>query len=736
MKVDRRSFLSLLIGGAAGTALSPLPWKLTDDLSIWTQNWPWTPVPQRGESYYETTTCTLCPGGCGVKVRKIDERCVKIEGADEHPVNKGGVCILGLSGLQLLYGPTRIKTPLKRVGEKGEGKWRSISWQEALDELASRLKQVRSKGTPEKAACLLDGIDGTVGRLFQRLMTVYGSPNLFCMPAAEDASKAALKLAGGSAVRAGFDLEEADFVLSFGCGLLDGWGSPVRVFKANSSWKDGHTTVVQVEPRLSNTAAKADHWLAVKPGSEAELALAMANVIIGRNLYDSEFISNYCDNFEGLKRLVALHTPETAAAATGLGPETIVKWAVEFARASRPVALYGRGQGRASAGSLRDCMAIMLLNALVGGFNRSGGMWIVPEYDYIAWQEPELDEVARAGLERPRADGSGGGKDGLTLSLVQRLLGTDAEQLPEVLMVARCNPVYSLAGSGGVEDNFRKIPFVVSFSSFMDETAAMADLVLPEHLYLETLEDVPVSAGLNFPLIGLCRPVTEPQFNTMALGEIVIRLAGIMGGTVAGAFQWDDYETCLKETLENKWETLEEQGFWYDSGFRPPAWDQAFGDAGGKFRLAGGKIDEILEAEEITPAGDPAQFPLVLVPYDSIRLANGYIGDPPFMIKSVWDDVLEGKDVCIQINPATARKYAVAEGKVVHLVTPVGKARVKVHLDEAVMPGIVCIPRGLGHTAYDAYLAGKGINVNALIGSMEEAASGFDAAWGIRAKLA
>lgn len=124
MKIDRRSFLSLGIGGAAGAALSPLPWKLMDDVSIWSQNWPWTPVPEEGEVSYVNSTCSLCPGGCGITVRKVKDRAVKIEGLAGHPVNNGKLCILGLAGLQLLYSPTRVETPLKRVGERrgGNGK--------------------------------------------------------------------------------------------------------------------------------------------------------------------------------------------------------------------------------------------------------------------------------------------------------------------------------------------------------------------------------------------------------------------------------------------------------------------------------------------------------------------------------------------------------------------------------------------------------------------------------------
>ena len=133
MKIDRRSFLSLLIGGGAGAGLTPIPWKLTDDISIWTQMWPWSPVPEDGEVSYVNSVCTLCPGGCGITVRKIENRAVKIEGMKGHPVNDGGICILGLSGLQLLYGPTRVKTPLKRKASRGEGKWIPISWEDAVD---------------------------------------------------------------------------------------------------------------------------------------------------------------------------------------------------------------------------------------------------------------------------------------------------------------------------------------------------------------------------------------------------------------------------------------------------------------------------------------------------------------------------------------------------------------------------------------------------------------------------
>ncbi len=119
MKIDRRSFLSFVIGGAAGTALSPLPWKLIDDSSIWSQNWAWTPVPQKGETTYVNSTCTLCRGAAVSPFVKSGNRVVKIEGMKGHPVNDGGICDLGAAGMQLLYGPTRVKTPKKKIN----GRW-------------------------------------------------------------------------------------------------------------------------------------------------------------------------------------------------------------------------------------------------------------------------------------------------------------------------------------------------------------------------------------------------------------------------------------------------------------------------------------------------------------------------------------------------------------------------------------------------------------------------------------
>jgi anaerobic selenocysteine-containing dehydrogenase len=227
----------------------------------------------------------------------------------------------------------------------------------------------------------------------------------------------------------------------------------------------------------------------------------------------------------------------------------------------------------------------------------------------------------------------------------------------------------------------------------------------------------------------------EPQFNTRHIGDVVIQLAQAMGDSIAAAFPWENYETCLEETLGDKWGTLLENGYWIDTEFGTPAGPGAFETVSGKFEFTNKEIAELARFSPLKPEGDETTYPLVLIPFDSMRLWNGYIGDPQYLIKTVDDSILKKSDVLVEINPATALSLGLADGKTATLASPKGKTRVRIHFYEGIMPGLVALPRGLGHTAYEKNLAGKGINFNELIGPVEDAASGQDAAWGIRAKL-
>lgn len=730
MKIDRRSFLSFVIGGAAGTALSPLPWKLTDDISIWSQNWPWTPVPPKGETTYVRSTCTLCPGGCGISVRKVDDRVVKIEGLKGHPVNDGSVCILGAAGTQFLYGPMRVTGPMKKV----QGAWQEISWKQAVEEIAAKLKELRGKGQPESLAWVSDTDRGTTAELCKRFLTVYGSPNFIRSASIQDAYETALYLTQGNRAMAGFDLAQATYVLSFGSGLLEGWGSPPFIFKAKNRMQAKGGKVDQIEARLSKTAAKADRWIPLAPGTEGALALGLVHVILKEGLYRKEFVGERCAGLEGLKKAAgAAYAPEAVAKTTGVEANTIVELARAFAGAAKPLAVNGRGKGLLP-GSLQESLAVHCLNALVGAVNQPGGVVAVPEPDYIDWPEPEMDAVASKGMQQPRVDGAGTPSFPVTRYLLNRLpeaLSAGSTAPIQALFVSSGNPAYTLLDTQNAEKALQKIPLIVSFSPFMDETAAMAHYILPNHTYLERFEDVPAAAGFPKPIVGLTRPVVAPLFDTKHTGDAVLLLAKALGGTVAGAFAWESFEACLQKTLGSMWQTLKKDGYWVDATFAPPA----FETPSQKFEFMNAEIGKLPAYAPFRAPGDAQSFPLTLVPFDSMRLTGGRVGSPPFLVKTVEDSILKKDQVLVEVNPATARELGISDGADALLSTPKGKAMVKVYVREGIMPGLIGMVRGLGHTAYDRFLAGKGVNVNRLMSPVEDPGTGFEAAWGVRAKL-
>jgi anaerobic selenocysteine-containing dehydrogenase len=718
--------MALGMGVTAGLTFTPLPWKLTDDLAIWTQNWPWTPMPEDGEAFYDYSVCTLCPGGCGISVRKINDRVVKIDGLPDHPVNQGGLCPLGLSGAQLLYGPDRVTGPLKRTGKRGEGAWQPLSWDEAVAEVIRRLKKLDDEGRPEALACVCDSDRGTVPRLFKRLLARFGSPNFMGCPSMADGFDAVLQAMHGltGPVEMGFDVENADFIMSFGSGIIEGWGSPVRMIRAHSRWKENKAEWVHVDQRLSNTAAAADKRVAVRPGTESDLALGMIAVILEERLYDTRFDGSDSPGFEAFRNtILADYNPERTAEKTGIDQGRIINLARRFtAPGSASLALCGRGKGL-SAGSMREFLAVHCLNVLAGRINVPGGVLIVPSADDIAWADDDGDRAALAGKER--LDGAGSADYPGARSLVDRFFGavaaaTDAPV--EILMISEANPCYTLSGSDTVRKAMDRIPFVVSFSSRMDDTSAMADLILPHHLYLERYQDVPIRAGLSRPTLGLCRPIIEPRYDTRHTGDVILSIAAALGARVADAFPWDSYRDCLEQGLGSRWEDLDSNGFWTDEAWQPEPWNGTVIFPDPLPAMAG-------------LAGDPGTYPLILMPKDSLRLSAGHTGDTPFTMKTVPDTDLSGTLPVVEINPRTGSEQGLRDGRTAMLRTPHGQMTALVRFFPGIMPGLIAMPSGLGHSGFSRYVKDKGGSFNALVGFVEDPLSGQDAVWGIRARL-
>lgn len=818
MELNRRNFIKLLVGGVAGIQVTPLPWKLTDDIAIWTQNWPWVPVPPTGAFHQVNSVCRLCPGGCGIYVRKVDDRAVKIEGRTDYPVNPGGICPVGEGGLQLLYDKDiRFTRPMKRGGPRGAGVFTDISWDEALGILTDSISHLRSQGKPEALAAV-DGnfLGSTMQVLVERFMKSIGSPNYLTIPSCQDTFRMANILMLGNDGPMAYDIENSDFVLSFGSGPLEGWAGAGRVINAWSLLREkalkNKAKVVQIESRASNTASKADHWAAIKPGTEAALALGLAYVLIKENLYRTKFIQEHTSGFEdwtssdgkkhmGFKTMVLQkYSPEQVERITGLKANEIVSLALGFAKAKSPVALSGKGKGDLN-GSLYEFMSIMALNALAGTINQPGGIAVCNPLPLSPLPDMEQDAVAAEGNKKPRLDGAGGVNFPLTPSLINNfaeVVATRDESPVDTLLVFSSNPVYTLPDGGNFKRALKKIPFIVSFSPFRDETAFMADLILPDHTYLEKMDDMVWPSSLQYPLYGLSQPVVKPIYNTRHNGDVILELARKLGGTVGASFPWKTYEEVLKtrakglfqsgpglvkydnipawkqvaegakiqsdyKKFDQMWEGIKSNGLWYRPEHQFGNWDRLFKTPTDKFEFYSTQIelainessksssrektvramgiqavgDEIFMPHYEDPQAAPSDrdYPLLMVPYGVINLASLWFPNPPFVNKTLFADQLRKDDSFVEINPRTAVQYGLREGDLARIKTPSGELQVRATLFEGAMPGILYMLFGLGHTADDEFFRGKGVNPNRIVAPKMDPLSGHPIWWKTPARI-
>ncbi|MFI5342188.1 MAG: molybdopterin-dependent oxidoreductase, partial [Candidatus Methylomirabilales bacterium] len=343
-------------------------------------------VPPQGPEGWVASVCQQCPGGCGILVRTItgieDEkkRAVKIEGNPHHPISRGTLCPKGAAGLQSLYDPDRLKGPLKRSGPRGSGQWTPIGWDEALATTADRLRDLRARGEAHTLVAIAGLVRGLMPTLLHRFLEAYGSPNYVSTAHGCDTSRQVMRLTQGIAEPIAYDLEHSAYILAFGAGLLEAGWSPVRQARAVANLRQGtpgrRARIVHVDPRLSVSAAKADEWIPIRPGTDGALALGLAHVIVSEGLYEKEFVSQWTFGFEdwqdasgrsrlGFKSLLLEeYRPEVVSRITGIPLGTIIRVAREFA-AARPALAIGGGGASLHTNGLYSRLAIQALNALV-----------------------------------------------------------------------------------------------------------------------------------------------------------------------------------------------------------------------------------------------------------------------------------------------------------------------------------------------------------------------------------
>ena len=746
--MKRRDFLKT--GGIAGTAglvldgcgkpQQLIPLLVSEDRFV------------PGEEGWIRTLCQQCSAGCGITVRVMQGESIrtidgkqkrvkavqakKIEGNPDHPISMGGTCARGQAGVQVLYHPDRIQTALKLSGQRGSGQYQSISWNDAQQQLVTQLQQ--QQATPQAIAILTGRKQrGTMGAIVERFAAGIGTTNVVSYDPFDPAPiRKAMGLVTGTSRLPAVDFANANFLLSFNANLFETFLSPVHNIYSYGQMRQGRPGVrgkfVHAEPRLSQTAACADEWLPIKPGTEGLLALSMAHVIVNEKLYDADFVGRSTAGFAEWSAALGSYAPETIAAQIDVPPASIQRVAREFAT-RRPSVAVG------DSPDVTSLTAIYALNALVGAYGRAGGVLFGTDELSGPTSAPTGAAVGRPGAaSQPEMD-------------IHTLITAMRSGQIKALLILDTNPLFTLPEAEKFRSALANVPFVASFASFLDESSVMADVILPSHTTLERwVDDVP-EPGVGFAMRTIGQPVVEPRWNTRDPGDVLIATAKALAGNAAAALPFENMEAAVKESFrsvhtlagaaagadagdfEAFFKTATAAGGWWNATPSGPKAD------GREQPTPNRRVNFVVPAQPITGrafAGDAGQMPFMLHLYPSPAFNDGRAAHLPWLqeMPDPMTTVMWGS--WVEINPETAHRLEVSEGDMLSITSPQGTIELPAFVYPGLRPDVIAIPVGQGHTQFGRYAQNRGANPLRISASALDPASGAVVQNGVRVRVA
>lgn len=702
----RRDFLKLGAMGAATAVMagcqSPRSWVTLE---------PYVRPPEQelaGLATWFASTCRQCPAGCGIVVRIMNGRALKIEGNPDHPLNRGKLCGRGQAGLQVLYNPDRLVGPVLQ-SQRGSRQYESLAWEAGINTLYEKLE-----AAGDKVAVWTDStVSGHLLDLFQRFSTAVGGPS----PLVYDLysgfngyrllADVSQELFGRAALPA-YRLTHADVIFSFGADFLGTGLSAVRYgqefggFRSQPLGKRGY--LVQLEPRMSISAAVADHWVPVRPGTEGLVAAALVQIITEEGLVAADRLAAAQSLIEGVD-------VGSVAEASDVSAEDLEHLAHSFASASEAVALPGAALAGTDA-SVEALAAVQALNLIAGAAGMETGLSLSPPSPSEAIVGPEP----------------------AVFSEVQSLIEQMQTGEVQLLLVHGANPAYDLPERAGFLDAMANVPFVVSFASIVDETAAWADLILPDRTYLEGWGYTLVSPGFDRPVVSGQQPVVTPVFDSRSTADILLTVArGIP--TAAQALPWPHEVAFLQETIgqlgpgaaggsgtEVLWSRFQQTGGWWPaepSEAEVPSLSSA----------------RAIQVSSPNFRGREEEYPYHLYLYPSGLLSDGRGASQPWLQGSPDPMTTVSWQTWVELNTELAEELDLHDGDIVRVTSPEGEVEVPVCIYPAIRPDTVAIPLGQGHTDYGRYARDRGQNPLQLIGTQADA-TGSNLAWStLRVKI-
>jgi anaerobic selenocysteine-containing dehydrogenase len=704
MAITRRKFLTVVGGSAAGAVvfqacgvpadelLVQAPVEMPEDLVTGLDNW-------------YATMCRQCSTSEGIVVRVMEGRAKKVEGNVDYPINEGSHSVRCEAGLQALYHPDRIRGPLVRVGERGSGQFREISWDDANARLVQQLKNLQDSGRQSSVVFATDPVGGHLGGIVEKFASEYGARHMGYEPMERTTVRRAIKHVFGQDNMPDFDIENANVVLSFGADFLNTWGSPVRYARGYGEFRQGHDRergdFIHVDSRFSMTSANADQWVYLNPGSEGILALSIAHEIIHEGLADDDAARALTNNgsFD-----IDAFAPAKVSAAVGLSADDIHALAVRFASHGPSLAI-GGGPAGAFTNGFANLVAIYSLNQLVGNVNKPGGVIFNPKSPFE--EVPVTAGVSSfAEWHRLAEEMNGGG--------VQLLMVRDADLW------------HGLPDATGFKKSSFNVPMIISFSGFMDDMTAMSDLILPQHNYLEDWgTDVPDS-GTGYQTVGFQQPVVRPfleargeQLGTRSFGDVLLGAAkgleldlGQSGGSMkeivrdAAKTLFDENRGSVKAaTFEGFWNGLLQRGGWWDSS----------------------ATEDRVPSPSALVHVPPATFgngDFYLMPFATTGIGDGRGASLPWM-QATPDPITSATwQTWVEINEHKAEDLDIKEGDVIRITSSSGSIEAIAYPHPAVSPNAIAVPVGQGHIAGGRYAKDRGANVYSILDTSSDTDTG------------
>ena len=663
------------------------------------------------------TFCGMCgpSAGCGIYAIVKNGRFERIEGMKESPLNKGRNCSKAHAAPQWVYSPQRLRTPLRRIGKKGEGKFEKITWDEALDYIAGKLKGQKKKYGPESLAILSPARRSYSDYLYRFLMA-HGSPNYghsgIC--AMQNTFSFAYTLGTGQVQGPMPDYQKANLILIWGKQpVYSGASKGGTRFLIGA--KERGAKIVAIKPSMEPDAALADTWLPIRPGTDAALALAMLHVVISENLFDAAFVSRWCYGFDALRTHIQQYTPEWAEPITGLTAGQIRRTAREYATTKR--AAIDAGNGLEHAPSASDAIrSIAILMAITGHLDRAGCNIVptgstmpMPKTVHLKdrYTQEWIDKLVGPEFPKhlqPFIEG--------TSSAYYRIFDSVLTEDPypiRTVIAPGTQPTVSTRGPKRIVKALKKLDFFVVIDVAETAEMAYADIVVPVATPYET--DHPFEFTPNW--IMARNKVIEPLGDFKSIYEFFIDLGVKMG---YGEDFWNgSMEACMNEQLEPLGMTIDElrrhpRGITfpmkpmvyekYETFFstRSPRLSGAPFLPQGKIALYNTTFEEAgynplpewREPPE-SPTGTPEllkEYPLTLSDFHTSKAYNAsWLRNVPHLREVLPYPTL-------QIHPDTAGARGVAEGDWVMVESPHGTMKLKAEIIPGIRPDTVMVLHG------------------------------------------